>query len=196
MSPRIYNVVRIVHLTTGLLLLVFFLMYFITGLPLIHEKWFPESEARTVTTTNSIAFAGGPDSAEFVPYLEKMFDLRGRRGDAKKQKDGSWKFTWFRPGTESRVVLGVDGKMATVTKIEYGPRRVLVGLHRLHGYGGGFLYDVWAVLMDASSCAAILFPLTGIVLWYKSTPQKTLGWCCLALGFGLTALMIWHLMHR
>lgn len=50
----VYNVIRKTHLYAGLVLLVFVVMYFVTGYPITHNQWFdaqdPVKTERTVAT--------------------------------------------------------------------------------------------------------------------------------------------------
>ncbi len=191
-----YSAIRRIHLIFGLILLVFVMMYFATGLPLIHEGWFHRADPVKTTRTETLAYRGDPGAEAFVTYLENTFGLRGKRDKPKQNKTGEWEFSWFRPGTEFRVKVSSDGKQATITKSEYNLRQIAVGLHRLHGYSGGWLYNIWAVLMDLASIATIVFGLSGIFLWYKLTRNRLPGWICLGFGCGLTAATIIHfLLH-
>jgi len=91
--------------------------------------------------------------------------------------------------------LAPDLKTAEVTEERHGWRQTLIGFHRLHGYGGGWLYDGWAVLYDLASLSMIVFAITGVWLWYKLIPNRRLGWVLLALGFSFTsALMLFFLL--
>jgi hypothetical protein len=67
------------------------------------------------------------------------------------------------------------------------------GLHRLHGYGGGGLYDVWAVLYDLASLALIVFAFTGVYLWHATLRPRWPGWLALGVGAVFTTAMILHL---
>lgn len=48
----VYNVIRKTHLYAGLVLLVFVVMYFVTGYPIIHNQWFDAQDpVKTERTT-------------------------------------------------------------------------------------------------------------------------------------------------
>jgi len=40
--------------------------------------------------------------------------------------------------------------------------------------GGGWLYDLWAVVYDLASASMILFALSGIYLWHQRRPGSFL----------------------
>ena len=72
----------------------------------------------------------------------------------------------------------------------------MVGFHRVHGYGGGWLYDFYILMMDLASVATILFGLTGLYLWYiLIKKKKKWGPIILAAGIGYTITVITLLMN-
>ena len=73
-------------------------------------------------------------------------------------------------------------------------RDVLVGFHRLHGYGGGWLYDMWVLFYDLASLSMIVFALTGIYLWWRLTKRRFWGWLCLGLSWGYAAVTVGWLL--
>jgi hypothetical protein len=82
-----------------------------------------------------------------------------------------------------------------ITSAHQGARQVMVQFHRLHGYGGGWMYDVWMVLYDLASAAMIVFALSGVYLWYKLTKRRALGWALLAVSFTFTAGTMIYLVN-
>ncbi len=189
-----YSWIRRLHLFTGLFLLVFVIMYFATGYVMIHGQWFPRGEPRKSTRTEPLAYVGDRSAPAFREYLEKTFAVRGKRQPARQQPDGSWRFNYIRPGENYEVAVSAAGDQATITRTEFGAVGLANGLHRLHGFGGGGLYDVWAVIYDLASAAMILFALSGIYLWHQSTQIRWPGWLCLALSFGFSAAMILYFL--
>lgn len=178
-----YTLLRKIHLYTGLTLLVMVLMYFVTGYLMIHYKWFPDPAPRKQTRTVAVPQAEGKDPAAYAIQIQEQFGLRGRRVRPQQRKDGGWTFLYYRPGEEFEVAVSAGGKTAEITHQEQGTVGMLVGFHRLHRYGGGWQYSVWAFLYDLASLAMIVFPLTGIYMWYKLTQKRLLGW--ILLGFSL-----------
>jgi hypothetical protein len=110
-----YNTIRRIHLYTGLIVLVFLMMYFISGYVMIHRPWFGGQQSASVVTLNK--------------------------------------------------------------------------LHRVHGYGGGFVRNAFVLCNDLASFACILFALSGVYLWWKTAQAKLWGILCLAIscayGFGM-----------
>jgi hypothetical protein len=191
-----YQLVRRVHLFTGLGLLLFVLMYFFTGYVIIHGKWFGQSEPKTSARTEPLEAPSGLSDEGMSHYLQERFDLRGQPGAVNHRPDGSARFTFGRPGTAIEVVVAAGGRQVAITEKKFPFRGTANGFHRLRGYRGGPFYVAWAVLYDLASAALILFAITGIFLWYKSTARRWPGLVCLAASFGFTASMVIYLLVR
>lgn len=189
-----YHLIRRIHLVAGLVLLIWIVMYFATGLPLIHEKWLPQTNPKTTTANATMDGNSKPENPDFWRTVEDRFEIRGRRGMPQERKPGEWRMQWYRPGTQVEANYVVSSNSLTIKKSEHGARHIVVGLHRLHGYGGGFLYDIYALMLDLSSIAVMLFSLSGIYLWWGSTRQKLPGVVALGLSVAFTLGMIVHLM--
>jgi hypothetical protein len=189
-----YRFIRRIHLFTGLSLLVFVIMYFATGFVMVHEDWFPRKEAQKTVRTEPLEYAGDRSPASFSAYLQQRFGLAGKRQPGQQGKDGSWKFNYAGPGFNYEAVVPAVGKEVKITRSDSGTLGMLHGFHRLHGYGGGTFYDVWAFIYDLASASLILFALTGIYMWYTTAQKKLAGWICLALSFGYAAAMVLYLV--
>ena len=191
-----FTLIRRIHLYTGLILLTWILMYFITGLPIIHENWIAKKEPVKTSSTSTYHSQLSPTDPSFWKEIERQFSIAGKRGTPAEKKSGEWQMKWHRPGTEFNAQVIPATRQATVTKTEHGARNVLVGLHRMHGYGGGWIYNIYALFLDLSSIAVILFAFSGIYLWYVTTPNKIPGIICLGISVSFTALMVVHLMTQ
>lgn len=189
-----YQIVRKIHLCAALFLLSFVVMYFITGYPLIHEGLFEDHEPEKKTRTVRLKYKGEKTPEAYVRYLQETFGLEGKRLPPQKLEDGRWKFQYFRPGHFYEAVVWATGDSVQLTESRQHLRRTLVGFHRMHGYGGGWLYDVWALCYDLASGVLILFALTGIYLWYKLTQKHLLGWLLLILSFSYAAATVGYLL--
>jgi hypothetical protein len=190
-----YDTIRRIHLYTGVGLLAYVVMYFVTGYVLIHADFFPATPP--VKTTRDAPLAAAPDTSaeEYSDLLRRQFSLAGKRQPPVRTKDGGWKFEYVRPGVTHEAVVPKEGGRVRVTTSEHGARQVLVQFHRLHGYGGGWVYDLWMVLYDLASAAMIVFALSGIYLWYKLTRRRLLGWALLAASFAFTAGTVIYLAN-
>ena len=190
-----YDTIRRIHLYAGVGLLAFVVMYFVTGYVLIHGEWFPGTPPVKSTREESLTSAPGASPEEFSALLQQRFGLAGKRQPPVRMKDGGWKFEYLRPGLGHEAVVPPAGDRVRITRTEFSTRQMLVHFHRLHGYGGGAMYDLWMVMYDLASAAMIVFAVTGIYLWYKLTRRRLLGWLLLAASFSFTAGTILYLVH-
>jgi uncharacterized protein len=190
-----YDLIRKIHLYSGLTLLGFVLMCFVSGYVMTHHDWFPGGDPRRAVRDEPLASAPGTDPEGFSALLQRQFDLSGKRQPPSHMKDGSWKFVYVRPGVTQEAIVPPSGDRVRITRSEQDARGTLVGLHRLHGYGGGWLYDLWAIAYDVSSAAMVLFAVSGIYLWYKLTKRRLLGWALLAVSFGFATWTVLYLVN-
>jgi hypothetical protein len=191
----VYDTIRRIHLFTGVGLLAFVVMYFVTGYVLIHGDWFANSPPEKTTRDEPLAAAPGASPEEFSALLQRQLNLTGKRQPPVRMKDGGWRFNYVRPGVSHEAVVPPSGGVVHITTSRFGTRQTLVGFHRLHGYGGGWMYDLWMVLYDLASASMIVFAVSGIYLWYKLTRRRLLGWVLLAASFTFATGTVVYLVH-
>ena len=192
-----YEITRKIHLYAGLAILTFVVMYFLTGYLMIKHDLLPEDKPVKKTVVERLdQDLPEMSNQEFSVYLQDRFDLKGKRNvPGRPRKDGTWRFTYYRPGFTSVAVVSSDGKEVEITTTAQGARGVIIGLHRLHGYGGGWLYDIWAFMYDLASLALIVFPVSGFILWFRTSRRKLAGSLVLACGFSVPAAIVLYLMY-
>ncbi|NLF39902.1 hypothetical protein GX586_10675 [bacterium] len=189
--------VRQVHLYSSFALAAFVVMYFATGYVVVHGGWFgraSEAVSHRTVTLDTAALEAARDGAAYAAALQGQLGLRGKRAPAARRTDGTWRVTVTRPGVSFEAVVAADGATAVVTERRQGWQRVMAVFHRLHGYGGGWLYDLWALMLDAVGIAMIGFAVTGVVLWHRCTRVRLPGWIVFACGFILTAATVCRLL--
>ena len=196
MSPHV--LIRRIHLGSAFVLLGFILMYFVTGYVLTHGKWFGDAKEQVSRRTEPFPtdLSASPDEAGFAIQLRERLGLRGKPSKVEHRADGTWRVSYSHPGSIAEVTIPADRSPLSLVEKRQGWQRILVGLHRLHGYGGGGLYTLWAVLVDVSAVSMIVFAFTGLMLWYRLTRDRRLGWGILSAGFVLTASTLAYLVLR
>lgn len=190
---------RQIHLYSAFVLMAFIVMYFVTGYVLTRGSLFGKASVTTTQRTvpvNSALLSAKSDEAAFATALQEQLGVSGKRSPAKRRDDGSWRFTFFHPGHQTEVTLAADLKSASIAEKHFDWQGALVGFHRLHGYGGGWLYDLWAVLYDLASGAMIVFAVSGVVLWHRLARPRWPGWVVLACGLAFTASTLSYLLWR
>lgn len=190
-----YDYVRTVHLYAGVAILVFLLMYFTTGYLMIHPELVADAEPERTTHTERLRYAGERTPEAYAEYLQDTYGLHGQAQDPVRLENGSWRFRYARPGTAYEAVVSARGDSVRLTESRDSLRRTLIGLHRLHGYGGGFVYDVWSLFYDLASLALIVFAVTGVWMWHRLTRRRFLGWLVLGGSFAYAGATIAYLIY-
>jgi hypothetical protein len=83
-----YDTIRRIHLYTGVGLLAFVVMYFVTGYVLIHHDWFPASEPVKTTREEVLTAATGASPEQYSALLQRQFGLSGKRQPPVRMKAG------------------------------------------------------------------------------------------------------------
>ncbi len=194
-----YNAIRKIHLYSGLVVLLFLMMYFVSGYVMIHRPWFggqagkPPANVRTETLAG---YAGEREPEAVAAYVVERFDLRGRANvpPATQQPRSAIRFNVFRPGTILQVEIPHDGDTVKITTTRENLAGVLVQLHRVHGYGGGPIWNAFVLFNDLASASCIVFAFSGVYLWWKTAKRKIWGVLCLTTSCAYTVGTIVYLM--
>lgn len=194
MQSRIYEILRRVHLYAGLSLLVFVVMYFVTGYVLIHTDLFPGGEPAVTQRQETLEAPLPAEGEAAFSALAERFGLRGKRVGPREESEGRRVFVFQGVGRKAEATVGADGLAVSLREEEGDARAGMIGLHRLHGYGGGWFYTLWAVVYDLASVAMIVFALSGIYMWYVLKRKHALGWVVLAASFGYSGAVIGYLL--
>jgi hypothetical protein len=187
-----HGFIRNIHLYSGLVLAVFVLMYFVTGLVMIFEPTFKrevESEVKRRIPYNSKA-AGNPE--QLAGQIQKDLAIRGQPS---VQFRGDYALVNFsHPGIVTEVRIPNGGDSLFITTRKGNVNTTMHQFHRLHGYRGGVGYILWAIVYDLSSLSMITFALSGVYLWYAIERKHMTGWIVLAGSTLLTLMTIIYLM--
>ncbi|MEA2736309.1 MAG: putative PepSY TM-like [Humisphaera sp.] len=195
-----YNVIRRVHLYAGLVVLVFLIMYFVSGYVMIHRPWFGGQSGKPAaeTRTESLAgYSGARTPDALAAHVVARFQLHGRANvppPARQPKDAV-RFNVVRPGTIQQVEIPHAGDTVTITTQRENVAGIFVQLHRIHGYGGGWIWNAFVFFNDLASFACILFALTGVYLWWKTAKRKIWGVLCLGASCLYAAGMVLYLLN-
>ena len=187
------QLVRTIHLWSALLLCSVVGLYALSGFLMVNGRGLREEasevERQIVLDETTRLDPGGdlsrPELDAFARRLAEALDLRGRpeRERPERRPNGSWVFRFGRPGTTEEVAVVPGEGRATLTIRRHGPVTTLKGFHHVSGFGGGTKYDLWALVLDVAGLSMLLFPTSGIYLWYRQRRRHPWGW--LALGSGL-----------
>lgn len=197
MRINTYQFIRKLHLYIAFSVLSFVFMYFVSGFILIHEGWFLKSKPTTSTLQYAVHIPDTSSMDKIAAYVENKFDIHAKREKAERNIDGSPYFEYSKPGGSVAITILPGSAKAIVKTTQFSAAGTMVGFHKVHGYGGGWLFNFYVLMMDLASIATILFGMTGLYLWYKlMRKKKKWGIIILTGSFGYTIMIILWLMNN
>lgn len=199
-----YPLVRKIHFATAFFLLAFVVMYFVTGYVVTRETWFPDGEKRIETRIVTVPPGDVPTgqiSADALSArIQQLAGTAGKRFPAQTNSAGRLAFDYLRPGYYAAVEIVSNDPQdyrLEVKETFQDWKRTAINYHRLHGYGGGWFYNLWAFIYDLASLAMIVFAVTGVLMWHRLTKRRLAGWLVLAAGGLLTvSTVMYYLLVR
>lgn len=151
-------------------------MYIVTGYIMSNHNWFEGGEEQVVKKIMPLNYI--PDTtrlAEFGNNIKEQFEISGRMTFSRTGKN-EIQFTFIKPGERNKVVVqnSLDSVKITQTT-KKSLQEISTRIHRVHGFEGGLLYKSWAILLDITAIAMILFSVTGILIWLRYSHLRKWG---------------------
>jgi hypothetical protein len=188
-----YTVIRKIHLYSGLIIVIFLMMYFVSGFIMVHRPWFTTPPPPPITRTATLQSTGGQTPQQIAAAVQKQLQLPGRIQFPQTQPDNLVRFWVNHPGTMTRVDVSTKGKRIDLTTQRVGLVGTLIMLHKVCGYDAEPLFDAYAFFCDLAGVSMILFPITGIYLWWKTARNHLWGTLCLVASCAFAAGIMLYL---
>jgi len=188
------SVLQKIHLASGLGLLVFMLMYFTSGFVIYNNSLFPNKPAERDTRSVELNIPDGLDDSGTAHWLASELDLSGKLDPPRPLDDGRTRIAWSVPGRTNIVYLAADKQSAEIVIGRTGLKGHAVDYHFVHGYGDGWLWNLWVLMLDLSSAGIIVFAISGIGIWASARERDKGSWAMLAGGTVLTVGMVLYYM--
>ena len=93
-----YDLIRKIHLYTAMVLLVFVVMYFVSGWVMIHRDLTGDREPVERKDRVALDLPDDADPMTLSAHLQNTLNLPGQRQEPDRFKDGRIRYTYFRPG--------------------------------------------------------------------------------------------------
>ena len=180
-SQRLYLIIKQIHLYSSLLTVALLFMYIITSYMMIYHNWFKVEEE--ITSETSIIVTPDEINDENWPKFIKENNIRGRLGNERFNSDGDLIRDYYSTGEESRIKILKDRNQVEIVTTQFNLSGNIIGLHRLRGYGGPIIYNIYAFMLDIVGISLILFAITGVILWLKLLKFNRLAWAIFIFGF-------------
>jgi hypothetical protein len=186
-----YRWLRNTHLILGLFGCLYILVFGISSVKFSHRAWFPTV---TVTKFSNVTI---PDEAASSAraVARELMDKHGMSGDLVGGKETPTGFTFQLVQSGLRYVVDYTKSthQARVATSRPDFMSMLVNLHEVHGlWHENMVRQALAIFAGIVSLSLVILSLTGIYLWFKIHPERTIGAILLALslGYSLTVMVL------
>ena len=190
-----YNVIRKTHLYCGLIILIFLMMYFVSGYMMVHRPWFLAAPPPPTTQTAALESPAALAPDQLAAAVQKQLRLVGRIQFPQKQPPEMTRFWINRPGTMIRVEVPARERQIHLTTQRVGLVGTLIMLHKVSGYDDQLIFDAYAFFCDLAGLSMILFAISGVYLWWKRVKNHTWGILCLLASCAYAAAMMLYLAY-
>lgn len=190
-NRNFYSVIRQIHLYASLLTVAFLTMYIITSYMMIHHDWFPV-EKQNETTSSMLVSPEEIDDNHWESFL-KEHHIKGRLVRESFNEQGDLVRTYSGAEENSKITIFKDKNEVEILTSRLNLSGRIIGLHRLRGYGGSFVYNFYAFMLDIVGISLILFSITGVILWLKLLKFNRIAWGIFIFGFVYVSSVIIYL---
>ena len=189
-----YYTLNLIHRYSGLSLLAFLMMYFVSGFIMNHHKWFEGPKSEPVEIRQNFHSPSGISPDELAVYIQDSFELRGYIEAFSPREDGTMKFEFYHPGTFQAATYHPEDEILEIQIRHQNFYQTMNAFHRIHKYGGGKVYNIYVFIMDLTSLSLLLFAASGVYLWLKVIRRKLLGWTILMASILYAAIVVGRFM--
>lgn len=186
--------IRLIHSYSAMAVLVSMLFFAFTGITLNHRDWFPSNSQETFAELPLPAHIFNPEVSDIQPMIESE-SLRDWLTQEHGLEGKNIRVDWDdeeqllmldvkKPGGYTVAEVDVEQRTVILEQRSYGVVATLNDLHMGRNAG-----SIWALFIDISSVAMLLFSLTGLwlVLPQKRRKNKLFGvgafGCAMMFGF-------------
>ncbi|UZR97179.1 PepSY domain-containing protein [Chondrinema litorale] len=175
-----YKLIKKIHLYAGLSTTALLIMFILTSYLMIYHKSFSHEstkETQLLDVEQNLA-----SEAEWTQWIEGN-NITGRlvRSELNKQENPFQEYA--HAGGNTRITYLSEQNKMEVVQTHKSTSDALEGIHRLRGFGGGFSYNLYAILLDLLGISLILFTITGIFMWMKLLKHDKWAWIVFVCGF-------------
>ena len=191
-NKRFYQITKQVHLYCSLATAALLLMYILTSYMMIYHDWFKveRSEHNPLVIEVTDEEIGEENWRRFL----RTHRINGRLIRENFNKNGDLVRTYSSAKSNTVLTIFSDKKEVQIINTELNLPGKIIGLHRLRGFGGSYMYNIYAFLLDIVGISLILFAITGVILWMKLLRHDKIAWIMLLLGFVYVGTVIGYLM--
>lgn len=188
---NIYFIIRKIHLYSSLLTVALLIMYILTSYMMIYHDWFKVEQTKE-SATSVIVSPNEVSEDNWSDFLKKH-KIEGRLTRENFNDSGDLIRTYSRADGNSKISILQNKNMVEIETTQLNLSGSIIGLHRMRGYGGPFIYNIYAFMLDIVGISLILFSVTGVFLWLKLLKFNKIAWAIFIFGFVYVGAVILYL---
>ncbi len=188
---------RRTHLYLGMLLLPWMAMYALSTVVFNHGDTFrparPANQAWTTLWEKDYTIEIPAENDALRDTVRRMLTDNGISGAFGVQRQGGQRLTINAPNFRRplRLTYDIAGKKLRAEQRANSAIEVLLRLHERTGYGaGGWLNNLWALIVDVFCIGMLTWIVTGVYLWWKLPMTRGWGFAAIAGGVATIAILL------
>ena len=189
---KIYDIIRQIHLYSSLCTVALMLMYIVTSYMMMYHDWF-KVERKNVSSISIKITSEEVADDNWKSFLKKN-NIKGRLVRGNYDGSGDLIRTYSSANENSKITIYKDKNEVEIKSTQLNLFGNIIGLHRLRGYGGPILYNIYAFFLDIVGISLILFAVTGVILWLNLLKHNKIAWTILFLGFIYVSIVVSYLI--
>jgi len=191
-SGQLYQIIRQIHLYSSLTIVALLLMYVISSYMMIYHDWFQVKTRNESRITLDIR-PKEINEDNWGSFLNKN-NIKGRLVRENFEESGDIVRLYESAKGYAEITIFKKVDQVEIRSADLNLSGKINEMHRLRGFGGPLLYNIYAVLLDLVGVGLILFVLTGVILWLKLLKHNKLAWTILILGFIYVSAVLGYLI--
>lgn len=185
---------KAIHLYLSLVIFIMTFLYISTGYIMSKHNWFKGGDEQVIKSVMPLNYIPDTTNLDLLgKAVAEQFEISGRATGFRNGMN-QIQFVFVKPGERNRVVIhhALDSVSITQTS-KKSLQEISTRIHRLHGFEGGALYKAWAILLDITAIAMLLFVVTGILIWIRFRNMYFWGSVILISTVVIGIGMFWYL---
>ncbi len=174
-----YPLVKKIHLYACLSTVAILAMFIFTSYLMIHHAWFDHA---TEKHTVMVRLEENTSPQFNWEKWTTQNNIEGRFVRENTTSDGHPVREYASAAVSTRITLIQNENQAEIIRTVKSNADAIVGIHRLRGYGGPFIYNVYALFLDLVGISLIVFTVSGIIMWFKLLKNNRIAWIIFVSG--------------
>jgi hypothetical protein len=174
-----YPLVKKIHLYACLSTVAILAMFIFTSYLMIHHDWFDNAPVKDTIMVRL-------DENTLPPFnwetWTTQYNIEGRLVRENTNSDGHPVREYASAALSTRITLIQNENQAEIVRTVKSNADAIVGIHRIRGYGGPFIYNVYALFLDLVGISLIVFVVSGIIMWFKLLKNNRIAWIIFVSG--------------